>query len=31
LKPVARRKMKIEENRLVRALAKGFPLAQLAR
>lgn len=31
LKPAARRKMKVEENRLVRTLAKEFPLAKLAR
>ncbi|MEI7534515.1 MAG: rRNA maturation RNase YbeY [Verrucomicrobiae bacterium] len=31
LKPELRRKMKREENRLVRRLAKRFPLAQLSR
>ena len=31
LKPDLRRKMKREENRLVRLLAKRFSLAQLAR
>jgi rRNA maturation RNase YbeY len=31
LKPLARKKMKREENRLVRALSKQFPLARLAR
>jgi probable rRNA maturation factor len=31
LKPALRRKMKREENRLVRRLAKRFPLAQLSR
>jgi probable rRNA maturation factor len=31
LKPAARRRMKREENRLLRCLAKGFPLTRLAR
>ena len=30
-RPIARRKMKREENRLLRLLAKEFPLARLAR